>query len=198
MRAVLLTIAACLLMSCVSATREREAHCLAVTMMDNWQTEHDLNSTEQAWQLAQKARFERSSARRDSSTPSVWVSDRYSSAGTVGQVAMRGADATSLSSEDNEERTLYRSVVESRARHGEAAKWYRLVARRVQTRIEEDEMLYPVLGMLATSTAIVLYPLVRWNVRSVLWDGIDPDAENDPVQRFCATRLGQKNHDPQP
>jgi hypothetical protein len=42
-------------------------------------------------------------------------------------------------------------------------------------------MLYPVLGMLATSTAIVLYPLVRWNVRSVLWDGADPDADDDPV-----------------
>jgi hypothetical protein len=61
----------------------------------------------------------------------------------------------------------------------------------VQTRIEEDEMLYPVLGMLATSTAIVFYPVVRWNVRSVLWDGADPDADDDPVQRFCAGRLGE-------
>jgi hypothetical protein len=196
MRAVLLIIMVSLLMSCVSATREREAHCLAVTMMDNWQTERDLDSAEQAWRKWQKARFERSSARGDPSTVSVLFANRYASTGIVEQAAMRGEEGTLLSSEDNEERTLYRSVVDSRARHWEAAKWYRFVARRVQTRIEEDEMLYPVLGMLATSTAIVLYPLVRWNVRSALWDGIDPDAEDDPVQRFCAARLGQENHNP--
>ena len=88
---------------------------------------------------------------------------------------------------------LYQRMIAARARHGQASKWYGLVARRVQTRIEEDEMLYPVLGMLATSTAIVLYPLVRWNVRSVLWDGADPDADDDPVQRFCVARLEERH-----
>jgi hypothetical protein len=55
-------------------------------------------------------------------------------------------------------------------------------------------MLYPVLGMLATSPGIVFYPLVRWNVRSVLWEGVDPDAEDDPVQIFCTARLEQEIH----
>jgi hypothetical protein len=198
MRAILLTILACLLTSCISATREREAYCLAATMTDAWQSEHDLNSTEQAWRMAQQARFARSPAHHESSTLSVWFTNRYGSPGIVEQVASRGEDAATLTpQEGEEERTLYQRMVAARVRYGEAAKWYRLVTRRVQTRIEEDEMLYPVLGMLSTSTAIVLYPLVRWNVRSVLWDGIDPDDDNDPVQRFCASRLGQE-HNRQP
>jgi len=163
-------------------------------MMDTWQTEHDLTSAEESWRAAQKARFERSPASRDSSTLAVWLAP----SGIVEQVVSRGVGANLLPSQDNQERTLYQRMVAARTRHGEATKWHRLVTRRVQTRIEEDEMLYPVLGMLSTSTAIVLYPLVRWNVRSVLWEGTDPDAEDDPVQRFCIARLGESTHNPQP
>ena len=199
MWAILLMILACLLTSCLSAAREREANCLGATMMDTWQTEHDLTSAEEGWRAAQKARSERSSASRNSSSVSVWwFADNYASSGIVEQVASRDVGANVQSSQDDKERILYQRMVAARARHGEATKWNRLVTRRVQTRIEEDEMLYPVLGMLATSTAIVLYPLVRWNVRSVLWDGIDPDAEDDPVQRFCIARLGEAPHNPQP
>jgi hypothetical protein len=197
MWALLLTLLACLLTSCISATREREANCLAATMMDTWQTKQDFTSAEEAWRVAQKVRFERSPASRDSSTLAVWLAHRDASSGIVEQVASRGIGASLQPSQDDQERTLYQRMVAARARHGEATKWHRLVTRRVQTRIEEDEMLYPVLGMLATSTAIVLYPLVRWNVRSVLWDGTDPDAEDDPVQRFCITRLGEATHHPQ-
>ena len=198
MRALLLTILACLLTSCISATREREANCLAATMMDTWQTKEDLTSAEEGWRAAEKARFERSPASRESSTLAVWVAHRDASSGIVEQVVSRGVGANVQPSQDDKERILYQRMVAARARHGEATKWNRLVTRRVQTRIEEDDMLYPVLGMLATSTAIVLYPLVRWNVRSVLWDGIDPDAEDDPVQRFCIARLGEAAHHPQP
>jgi hypothetical protein len=35
----------------------------------------------------------------------------------------------------------------------------------------------------------VFYPIVRWNVRSVLWDEGDPDSLDDPVRRFCTGRL---------
>lgn len=198
MWAILLMILACLLTSCLSAAREREANCLGATMMDTWQTEHDLTFAEEGWRAAQSARSERSPASRDSSTTSVWFANNYASSGIVEQVASRDVGANVQPSKDDKERILYQRMVAARARHGEATKWYRLVIRRVQTRIEEDEMLYPVLGMLATSTAIVLYPLVRWNVRSVLWDGVDPDAEDDPVQRFCAARLGEENSNPKP
>ena len=189
MRAILLILLTCFLTGCVSAPREREAHCLAATMTDVWQTEEELSSAEQLWRRAQQARSERSAAGRDFFAGSVRVADRDTSS-MVEQVSVRLESFRSLQYRSEEDTRLYQGVVVARARHGEASKWYGLVARRVQTRIEEDDMLYPVLGMLATSNAIVLYPLVRWNVRSVLWDGTDPDAEDDPVQRFCTARLG--------
>ena len=198
MWAILLILLTLLVTSCMSATREREARCLGATMMDAWQTEHDLTSAEEGWRAARKARLEQSPAGRESSLLSVWFANNQGSSGIVEQLASRGVGANVQASQDDNERILYQRVVAARARHVEASKWSGLVARRVQTRIEEDDMLYPVLGMLATSTAIVLYPLVRWNVRSVLWDGIDPDAEDDPVQRFCIARLGEATHHPQP
>ena len=48
-RAILLILLTCLLTSCLSATREREANCLAATIMDVWQTEHEVTSAEQVW-----------------------------------------------------------------------------------------------------------------------------------------------------
>lgn len=185
--AMFLILLGCLLTSCVSATREREAHCLAATMMDLWQTEHELTSAEQAWRTPQPARPERSAAARDSLALSMRVAGADAPSSVVEQAALRLEGLWPVSRTEAD--PLYRHLVAARVRHGEAMKWHRLVTRRVQTRIEEDEMLYPVLGMLVTSTAIVLYPLVRWNVRSVLWDGTDPDAADDPVQSFCAARL---------
>ena len=194
-RAILLILLTCLLTSCLSATREREANCLAATIMDVWQTEHELTSAEQVWRRAQQTRSERTAQSRGSSGLSVRVADAPS---IIGETAARFESFGLPASRSLEDARLYQRMIDARVSHGQASKWYGLVARRVQTRIEEDEMLYPVLGMLATSTAIVLYPLVRWNVRSVLWDGIDPDAEDDPVQRFCSARLGQVDRNPHP
>jgi hypothetical protein len=88
-----------------------------------------------------------------------------------------------------QEEELYRKMVELRSQHKQRLGWYRRVAQRIETRLEEDEMLYPVVGALITSPAILFYPVIRWNVRSVLWEGSDPDADDDPVKRFCITRL---------
>ncbi|HEX5551560.1 MAG TPA: hypothetical protein VFX36_12030 [Nitrospira sp.] len=191
MRAILLILLACLLTSCLSATREREANCLAATIMDVWQTEHELTSAEQVWRTAQQAAdSDRTAQSRSSSELSIRVADAPP---IIRETAARFESFGFPASRSQEDARLYQRMIDARARHGQASKWYGLVARRVQTRIEEDEMLYPVLGMLATSTAIVLYPLVRWNVRSVLWDGADPDADDDPVQRFCAARLEERH-----
>jgi hypothetical protein len=190
-RAILLILLACLLTSCLSATREREANCLAATIMDVWQTEHELTSAEQVWRTAQQAAHsDRTAQSRSSSELSIRVSD---ASPIIRETAARFESFGFPASRSQEDARLYQRMIDARARHGQASKWYGLVARRVQTRLEEDEMLYPVLGMLATSTAIVLYPLVRWNVRSVLWDGADPDADDDPVQRFCAARLEERH-----
>lgn len=195
MQAILLILLTCLLTSCLSATREREANCLAAAIMDVWQTEHELTSAEQVWRTAQQARSERTAQGRGSSGLSVRVADAPS---IIGETVARFESFGFPVSRSQEDARLYQLMIDARVSHGRASKWYALVARRVQTRIEEDEMLYPVLGMLATSTAIVLYPLVRWNVRSVLWDGTDPDADDDPVQRFCAARLEERHLSPVP
>ena len=197
MRAVVLTIAACLLASCMSAPRAREARCLGATMMDTWQAENELTYAESVWRAAQQARSDRALPPQDSSASSVFIANGYPSAGTVAAGAVQGDGAGNRLPELAEERTLYQRVIAAQTRYRETAEWYSRVSQRVQTRIEEDDMLFPVLGMLATSTAIVFYPLVRWNVRSVLWEGIDPDAEDDPVQVFCAARLGQDARDPE-
>jgi hypothetical protein len=185
-RAMLAVLLTCLFAGCISAAREREVYCLAATITDLWQTEHELTSAEQVWRTALYAPAERSAPSRDSSPFSIRVADASS---PPGQPAALLQSVPFLSSRSEGDETVFRHLVDARGRHREASKWYGVVARRVQTRIEEDEMLYPVLSMLATSAAIVVYPLVRWNVRSVLWDGADPDADDDPVQQFCAARL---------
>ena len=195
MWAILLILLTCLLTSCMTAGRVREAQCLAATMTDVWETEYELTAAEDAWHMAQQSRPERSADGRGLSTMSVRTAGVSSA---TEPAAVRTDTLGYLASRSDDQTSLYQRMVAARARHHNASKWYGLVARRVQTRIEEDEMLYPVLGMLATSTAIVLYPLVRWNVRSALWDDVDPDAEDDPVRRFCVVRLGEEQSSPRP
>jgi hypothetical protein len=180
----------------MSATRAREANCLGIIMRDAWQAEEDLRSAEHAWRAAHQARFERSLARRDSSLLYLLVDNGYGPPGADAPMSVSDRSTGARSHESDEEQVLYREVTAAQARHKATTEWYRRVVRRVQTRIEEDDILYPVLGTLATSTAIVFYPLIRWNMRSVLWEGEDPDAEDDPVQVFCATRLGHETPAP--
>jgi hypothetical protein len=189
---IVLVVFALLLTSCLSAPREREANCLGLTMLDLRQSGEELAAAEEAWRRTLEVSAQRPAA---PAVPAKTVADRNLGALLQKQVGIR-RDNSVLSFGTEEERRMYGRIVAARAGHAEASKWYGLLARRLQTRIEEDDMLYPVLGMLATSTAIVLYPLVRWNVRSVLWDGVDPDAEDDPVQRFCAARLGEAQPSP--
>lgn len=193
MRAILLGIVACLLASCVSSARVREAHCLGVMMLDAWQAHDQFKSAVGAWRSAQQARFERSLARRESPLRASLVGNVSPTAVAVASVPHRDHDLGDRLLDLAEEHALYRRVISAQARQRETAEWYSRVARRVQTRMEEDDMLYPVLGTLVASPALVFYPIVRWNVRSVLWDGVDPDAQDDPVQVFCASRLEQES-----
>lgn len=193
MRAILLGIVACLLAGCVSSTRVREAHCLGVMMMDALQADDQFKSAEGAWRTAQRARFERSLGRPESSLLASLVGNVSPASVTVASVPHRDENLGDRLPDLAEEHALYRHVVSAQARQRETVEWYGRVARRVQTRMEEDDMLYPVLGTLVASPALVFYPIVRWNVRSVLWDGVDPDAQDDPVQVFCASRLEQES-----
>ncbi|HTL60156.1 MAG TPA: hypothetical protein VL261_00805 [Nitrospira sp.] len=184
MQTIFLVVLATLLTSCLFAPREREAHCLGLVMLDLRQADEELTAAEEAWRRAREVSAQRSAA----SAVAHPIADGNLPVFLHNQTGIR-RDNPVLSFRTEEEQRLYGRMIAARAGRAEAAKSYRLLARRLETRMEEDDMLYPVLGMLATSTAIVLYPLVRYNVRSVLWDGVDPDAEDDPVQRFCVVRL---------
>lgn len=186
MRAFLLLILASLAVGCVSSTRTREVHCLGSLMLEVWQSQEELDSLEADWRVAWKARsltarqspplsyLAGHGGRRDVSIPASPVE-----AGTVAETNLRKA-------EDD----LYQRLIDQRAGYRQSVDWYRRVARRVQTRLDEDEMLYSTLGSLAASPMmLVFYPIVRWNVRSVLWDDGDPDSLDDPVRRFCTERL---------
>jgi outer membrane murein-binding lipoprotein Lpp len=83
MRAILLTVAACLLAGCISSNRLREAHCLAATMMDTLQAKNDLKSAEDAWRAVQQARFERSRPGQHPSSPLNLISDRNLVSGAI-------------------------------------------------------------------------------------------------------------------
>ena len=78
---------------------------------------------------------------------------------------------------------------EARLRLVALRDWRDRVYKRLLTRLEEDHILSQTFFTLLAGPGIVLYPIVRWNVRSVLWDGGDPDADSDPITQYCTERL---------
>ncbi len=180
MRAFALLFLSCLMIGCLSTTRTREIHCYGTLMVDVWESQRHKESLEDEWRGRQRAQAGQLSvpAGHGKPLPIELITDRPS-----------GLTPTRNYRREDE---LYGRVVQARARYAETAAWYRRVARRVETRFEEDDMLYPLLGMAITAPASLLfYPLVRWNVRSALWDDIDPDADDDPIRQFCDARLKQ-------
>ncbi len=85
----------------------------------------------------------------------------------------------------------YQEWQSARQRLQPTLDWYDRVYRRLNRRIEEDQILTEAATVLLATPAVIFYPIVRWNVRSVLWDGADPDAATDPVTAYCAGRLAQ-------
>jgi hypothetical protein len=189
MRALVLSVLAGLLLGCMSPTRTRELHCLGTLMVDVSESKQEMELIEKDWRA-------RRQAEADQLSRSWYPLSESTSVPTDSpipvSVPLVPGDIGSLSPAKNFGQTdaLYRQLIQARARHHDIQAWYTRVARRVQTRFEEDDMLYSVLGMFVSAPASLLfYPIVRWNVRSVLWDGADPDADDDPIQQFCLTRI---------
>jgi hypothetical protein len=153
-------------------------------MLEVWTSKEKLDALEADWRAAWKA-----------SSSTAWHSPPQSSrAGSIAAAFIPTAKAeTRIPAEANSRRIeddLYQRLIDQRVRYHQSVGWYRRVSQRVQTRLDEDEMLYSTLGMLVSSPMmLVFYPIVRWNVRSVLWDEGDPDSQDDAVRRFCAGRL---------
>ncbi|MFI5247850.1 MAG: hypothetical protein ACHQWV_04785 [Nitrospirales bacterium] len=155
-------------------------------MLEVWTSQEKLDSLEADWRTAWKARsltawqsLPQSSLAGNGNITAVFIPTTRAEGRIVAEANPRGV-------EDD----LYQRLIDQRARYHQSVDWYHRVSRRVQTRLEEDEMLYSTLGTLVSSPMmLVFYPIVRWNVRSVLWDEGDPDSPDDPVRRFCMGRL---------
>jgi len=184
MRAVLLITLASLAVGCVSSTRAREVDCLGSLMQEVWQSQEELALLEADWRDARSAR----SLTARQSLPLSFLASNSSplvSIPALPEEAVAVSEADSRRVEDD----LYQRLIDQRTRYRRSVDWYRRLSSRVQTRLDEDEMLYSTLGTLVSSPVMLLfYPLVRWNVRSVLWDEGDPDSPDDPVRHFCTRR----------
>lgn len=93
---------------------------------------------------------------------------------------------------DQDTEEAYRKLKEARLHYQSLFDWYEKVYGRLRMRLEEAQILSETFViLLGGGPAIALYPIVRWNIRSVIWDGADPDAESDPITRYCTERLSQ-------
>jgi hypothetical protein len=89
-------------------------------------------------------------------------------------------------------RIAHQRLQDARTRLQPTLEWYERLYDRLRLRSEEEEMLADTRLLLLTGPAVLFYPVVRWNLRAVLWDGADPDAESDPVARYCTARLAHE------
>jgi len=92
----------------------------------------------------------------------------------------------------------YARLFEARLRHQPTLDWYGRVYDRLQTRLEEEQILSDVQLVLLTGPALLLYPIIRWNIHSVMWDGSDPDADSDSITLYCTDRLAKVAAVPEP
>ena len=172
-----------LLAGCSTAL-DREGRCLAGMIPEVLRAEEEVRSLEESWRTLERAKQQDTQTRVTlpavRSAAVLLLTDRNSSL---------PSEVSGSFHDEQDKQIAYNRLVEAKSRRHETFSWYDRVVRRFRTRVEEDEMLSQARTVLMAWPGIVFYPIVRWNVRSVLWDGIDPDAETDPVTHFCAGRL---------
>jgi len=192
-RAPLIGIVTLLFLTGCATALKRESQCLASMTPEIVQAKEELENLEASWH--------ESLGRRDVlfstglmpfSTSALSPSQPRS--GLVGAVyatfAVRASESPKQEEARLAARRAYERLAEAKVRYQPFLGMYDKVYQRVRTRTDEEEILSEVrMVLLAGPASLVLYPIIRWNVRSVLWDGADPDADTDPVTRFCAGRL---------
>ncbi len=185
----LCTLLLVLLLAGCSTALKREGQCLASLAPEFLQTRDELAQLEEAWRESLVRR------RAEPGEPTGLAATTTDS--PLHPVNMPGAELTPVGSDRTARqqpapeagRDAYARLVEARMRHRTTVGWYEKVYARFRTRLDEEEILSQTLMVLVTSPALVFYPLIRWNIRSVFWDGTDPDAESDPVTKYCRERL---------
>lgn len=154
----------CLLLSGCATALKQEGRCLASLTPEYLRAQEELEELESAW--------EASALQRDAELN-------------------RGETQYGLSGRADAE-SAHRRLIEARRAHRPLLDWYGKVYARVRTRMDEEAMLTDVGMVLITNPGIVFYPVIRWNIHTVVWDGADPDADSDPVTRYCRDRLGRE------
>lgn len=156
-----LLLAVCLLCASCATALKQEGRCLESLTPDYLRAQQELEDLEMAWQA--------SALRRDLELN-------------------RGEDAYGQTGRAEAERA-YRRLIEARRTHRPLLDWYGRVYTKVRARMDEESMLTDLRLVLITNPGIVFYPVISWNIHTVMWDGADPDAESDPVVRYCKERL---------
>lgn len=193
MRATCLIVLVLLAAGCATSLK-REGQCLASLTPDFLQAQEELASLEASWRRAMARR----DAELNRAQPRLTAnSDRRreppfassSDAALLGPAQQAWTARQDVAGQHSRE--AYRKLIDARSRHQPLLGWYDKVYERVRTRMDEEEILSDVRLVLITGPGVIFYPLIRWNIHSVFWDGTDPDAESDPVTHYCTERLSQ-------
>lgn len=171
------------LVGCASALK-REGQCLASLAPDFVNAHEELASLESSWRAAL---LKRDAEFGSLASPLAAAPDHLGFSSD--SVPRRVDSATREEDTRRAEGEAYVKLLEAKARHRPTLEWFGKVSERFRTRLDEEQILSEVRSVLMAGPALIFYPIVRWNVHSVMWDGTDPDAESDPITRYCTERL---------
>jgi len=197
MRAWWLALVLILLFGCATSLK-REGRCLASLTPDFLDATQELASLEAAWRL--------SLLKGEDSflSSSHWLSIEPDEPGIPARPFLSDSDPLESGSTDGHKQgrratqEAYARLLEARLRHQSTLDWYGRVYDRLRTRLEEEQILSDVRLVLLTGPALILYPIIRWNIHSVMWDGHDPDADSDSITLYCTDRLSKVAALPEP
>lgn len=181
--------ALCLLSGCATALT-RESHCLAGLTTEVVQAHEEIADLELVWRESIMRRDVAFHAATRSSVGSLAPPTNVTSISSgygLWEASVkndRGIEEARLAAQRSHSRLL-----EAKTQYQPLFAMYDQVYQRVRTRTEEETILSNVRTiMLAGPASFLFYPIIRWNVRATLWDGLDPDASSDPITNFCANR----------
>ena len=167
---------------CASAMK-RDGQCLASLAPEYVNAHEELASLEASWRAALR--------RRDAELASLLPPFAAKPDYPVSPLPRESDLSARQEQTRRAEGRAYAELMDAKVRHRPTLEWYGKVSERFRTRLDEEEILSEVRLVLVAGPGVIFYPIVRWNVHSVMWDGTDPDAESDPVTHYCADRLSK-------
>ena len=165
---------------CASAMK-RDGQCLASLAPEYVNAHEELASLEASWRAALR--------RRDAELASLLPPFAAKPDYPVSPLPRESDLAARQEQARRAEGRAYAELMDAKVRHRPTLEWYGKVYERFRTRLDEEQILSEVRLVLVAGPGVIFYPIVHWNVHSVIWDGTDPDAESDPVTRYCVARL---------